>query len=260
MTDSKGENGKFYIYDEDTGKFAVRLAIPTPDTSYYLLAFPDDFDSTGLTKISLSFDNNETFVTAYLLSDNAEDRQKVVLVYALNSKGEKGYYRFDTSSLTFVRYYADRGVQNAPEPSSDAPSSATNQTVSGVTVAAESYNAVVTQYNTDMKVRFYIIIALVILTVVLFAFVIILALKLKKLYDEYDFEDDDDEDDDDDGDDDGNDGDDGYEGGEDDFADEAPQHKAIAPQPEEEMSNEVQSDEDFRVDLSSIDDDWTTEK
>ena len=129
-------------------------------------------------------------------------------------------------------------------------------------MAAESYNAVVTQYNTDMKVRFYIIIALVILTVVLFAFVIILALKLKKLYDEYDFEDDDDEDDDndDDDDDDGNDGDDGYEGGEDDFADEAPQQRHIAPQPEEEMSNEVQSDEDFRVDLSSIDDDWTTEK
>lgn len=231
MTDKEGNNGDFYIYDEDSQKFSYYTTIPVSGNTFYLLSIPDDFDDTGLVKMSLSI-NGKT-LDAYQLSDSQAEGI-VCLVYAVDAEGNKGFYRFDTGLKTFVRYYADNiAAESGEETDEEEGSSDEAQN----TVSIEKYNELATNAYNESVLKFYIIIALIVLSVILFVFVIILALKLKKIYNEYDFIDDSDTDE---------------ETDEDDAEDDAEEYIAGDEDAEEEAPYD---DEDFRVDLSGITDD-----
>ncbi|MCR5742647.1 MAG: hypothetical protein K6F92_02800 [Lachnospiraceae bacterium] len=258
LTDDKGENGDFYIYDKDTDKFGYYITIPGNSVGYYILAFPDDFDTTGMTKMTITLDaESGKAVTAYHISQEREESGTVCLVYAVDEDGNKGYYRFDTNTLSFVRYYKDKEPENVTpvepvdvptqpeetEPSSQAvntPASNSND---------EAYKALATKYNNDIRLRFIVIMILIALSVILFIFVMVLALKLKKLYSEYDFVDDeDDEEEEEEEEDDEEYEDDDEEVEEDDEEDVEEEDEEVDEEPEDEKPE----DEDFRVDLSSI--------
>jgi hypothetical protein len=187
MTDKEGNNGDFYIYDPDTEKFSYYTGIPVSGNTFYILSIPDNFDDTGLTKMSLSIDGKT--LNAYQLSDSQAEGV-VCLVYATDIEGNKGYYRFDTGLKTFVRYYADSVKEAETEPAED-----TTVENSGDTVSRQVYDDLAKQYMNESWLKIYIIIALIVLAVILFIFVIVLAMKLRKIYNEYDFIDDDDDED-----------------------------------------------------------------
>lgn len=218
MTDKEGENGEFYIYDPDTQKFSYYTGIPVSGNTYYILSMPDDFDDTGLTKMTLSVDGKT--MNAYQLSDSQADGI-VCLVYATDLEGNKGFYRFDTGLKTFVRYYADI-VKNQEEQESTSDEN-------GETVSREIYDSLADRYKSESWMKIYIIIALIVLAIILFIFVIVLAMKLRKIYNEYDFIDDDEEESDEE-----------------------------SPEEEDEDSDTAQEvsydDDEFRVDLSSMED------
>ncbi len=224
MTDREGNNGQFYIYDEDSQKFSYYTGIPATAGTFYILSIPDDFDDTGLVKMSLSINGN-TF-DAYQLSDSQADGI-VCLVYAVNEEGVKGFYRFDTELRTFVRYYADlKGAASDTDP--DANESTSSNT-SDADAIRQQYEELAEQYTSESWLKFYIIVALIVLAVILFIFVIILAMKLRKIYNEYDFIDEEEEEDTEE-----DEGDEEYDAGDD------------------EEDDGTYMDEDFRVDLSGI--------
>lgn len=250
LTDSEGANGDFYIYDADSSKFSYLITIPSNTYGYYILSFPDDMDVSKMAKMVITLDpENGRSVVGYHLSKDKEESGTVCLVYAMDEEGNKGYYRFDTANLSFVRYYEDASAEPIVETVEVIKEVEKIVNVPGETVYVDNgssadpatrtkYNDLVNKYNHDILVRFYVIIALIALAVILFAFVLILALKLKKLYSEYDFIDDEEEDDD------GTDEPDDDDEGEDDEEED-----------DEEEDDEEAEDEDFRVDLSGINDD-----
>lgn len=228
MTDKEGGNGDFYIYDADAQKFSYYTGIPVSGNTFYILSVPDDFDDTGLTRMSLSI-NDKTF-NAYQLSDS--DAEGIVcLVYAMDEDGNKGFYRFDTGLKTFVRYYADLSADKTDSDSQGTSSSG------GDTVSREEYEELAQRYMDEGWLRFYIIIALIVLSVILFVFVIILAMKLRKIYNEYDFIDDEEDDEE-----------------TEDEDDEEEDEDDELPDEEDDEEDGSYMDEDFRVDLSGITD------
>lgn len=224
MTDKEGNNGEFYIYDSDSQKFSHYTGIPVSENTFYILSVPEGFDDTGLTKMSLSI-NGKTF-NAYQLSDSQAEGI-VCLVYAMDAEGNKGFYRFDTELKTFVRYYVDRvAAETKPDAEEGSSGDASNADIK------QQYEELAERYMSESWLKFYIIIALIVLSVILFIFVIVLAMKLKKIYNEYDFIDDEEDDE---------------ESEEDDEEDD---EEIIENEDAEAEDSYI--DEDFRVDLSGI--------
>lgn len=222
MTDKEGNNGEFYIYDPDSQKFSYYTGIPVSGNTFYILSVPDDFDDTGFTKMTLSVDGKT--LSAYQLSDSQAEGI-VCLVYAMDIDGNKGYYRFDTGLKTFVRYYADSVKETEDE------SAENTSTGDGSTVSRQVYDELEKKYVNESWLKIYIIVALIVLAVILFVFVIVLAMKLRKIYNEYDFIDEDDEEED---------------------AQEDDEASYSTDEDSEEVAYE---DDDFRVDLSGMEDD-----
>ena len=101
LTDEKGENGAFYVYDNISMTYsefcfakvkAGVYAFLTPDSGVNI---PEGFTQT-FTEI-----NGKT-VAAWSFADEA--RKEYYLVYALSPSGNKGLYQYDTVEGTFQRY------------------------------------------------------------------------------------------------------------------------------------------------------------
>ena len=193
-----------------------------------------------LRQVTLRVNEDGPKINAWSLSGDVSDG--VFLVYAMAEDGSIGWYRFDTTIGTFVRYFKDAAPEVAPteEPSEPAktedPDAAAKiqKLEDDVKSLQEKNREYALDYNNvqskHSKLSLYFIIILVVLFIVLIL-AIILAWKLRSLYSRYDFSEDDGDDDDDDGGDD-NGGDDGNGGSDDTDTEtepEKPQEKIVLP-------------------------------
>ena len=108
----------------------------------------------GFSPCSVSIDGHD--VQGWVWS--ADEEPRYCVFYAMNEKGEKDFYRYDLTEKTLQRYFAD--------PASGGDSVSMEQYVA----TAEEYNSLLHDYN----VRFWIIIGLVALSVILLIVIIAL--------------------------------------------------------------------------------------
>lgn len=101
LTDEKGENGAFYVYDTVSMTFSEFCSATAPAGVYAfltpdeLLVVPDGFTQTFV-KI------NEKSVSAWSFPQS--EMAEYYLVYALSPTGTKGLYQYDTVEGTLQRY------------------------------------------------------------------------------------------------------------------------------------------------------------
>ena len=177
LTEQDNSNGNFYVYNRDT-KTAIPYAKITSssDTYTFLVYEGQDTSTQGLKETTLTVDGKE--IPAWLTDENSG----IYIVYAMNSKGVAGFYRYDLEEGTFLRYVADSAVVD-------------EDVVEGyqydLSVAESKYTELNSKYNNDMISRLIFIIGLIILAIILLFVIIVLAVKLK-------YRDDDDNNDDDD--------------------------------------------------------------
>lgn len=139
----------------DDDSEAAGVPLKTPQRVITVLNAPDDVQiPEGFTPCSVSIDGHD--VQGWVWAADSEPRYCVF--YAMNEGGEKDFYRYDLTEKTLQRYFED--------PTSGKNSVSMEQYVA----TAEEYNSLLHDYN----VRFWIIIGLIVLSVVLLIAVIVL--------------------------------------------------------------------------------------
>lgn len=122
------------------------VRLKTPERLITVFSIPDDVEiPEGYEQCTIGIDGYD--VQGWVLE--AEEDPSYCIFYGLNESGEKVYYRYDRAERTLQRYFQDFAT-------------------SGVT--QETYEAMVNEYNSlvhDYDVRFWIIIGLIVLTVIL---------------------------------------------------------------------------------------------
>ncbi len=106
----------------------------------------------GFVETTIDIDGHK--VTGWIWAD--EEEHQYCIFYAMNAAGEKNFYRYDLTEKTIQRYFETDGT--------------------GV-VTQEEYTALAEDYNSllqDYQIRFYIVIALIAVSVVLLILVIVL--------------------------------------------------------------------------------------
>lgn len=128
----------------ETSEQGVRLK--TPERLITVFSIPDDVEiPEGYVQCTIGIDGHD--VQGWVLE--AEEDPSYCIFYGLNESGEKVFYRYDRAERTLQRYFQD---------------------FAGSGVTRETYEAMVTEYNSlvhDYDVRFWIIIGLIVLTVIL---------------------------------------------------------------------------------------------
>lgn len=235
-----GSNKNFYVYNTENDTFYPYYPV-NPTGGVYVLLNTGTADVTeGLRQVTLRVNEDGPKINAWSLSGDVNDG--VFLVYAMAEDGSIGWYRFDTTIGTFVRYFKDvaEGKQPTETPTEPVKEEDPNSAAKIKNLEEElkkqkdKNNQDINDYNelqsNHSKLSIYFILILIVLFIVL-VLAIIMALKLRSLYSRYDFSDDGD-DGDDDGGDDNNGGDDGN--GDSDDTDvepeaEKPQEKIVLP-------------------------------
>jgi len=111
LTDEKGENGSFYILDND--KLYPYITLNTTST-YTILQLDDPAKlPEGYKETELKLGNQT--VQAWQLESG--EHPDFYLLYAMNDKGEKGFYLYDQAEKTMQRY-TNRTVVKEPQPMS----------------------------------------------------------------------------------------------------------------------------------------------
>ena len=177
LTDEDGTNGNFYVYSKTTNTAIPYTLVEGVADSYTFLIYDGQEDTVnGLTETTITI-NGKAVPAWYSGEENG-----MYVVYAMNSKGAAGFYRYDLEEGTFLRYVADSAVVD-------------EDVVEGyqydLSVAESKYTELNSKYNNDMISRLIFIIGLIILAIILLFVIIVLAVKLK-------YRDDDDNNDDDD--------------------------------------------------------------
>jgi len=109
LTDEKGENGSFYILDND--KLYPYITLNTTST-YTILQLDDPAKlPEGYKETELKLGNQT--VQAWQLESG--EHPDFYLLYAMNDKGKKGFYLYDQAEKTMQRY-TNRTVVKEPEP------------------------------------------------------------------------------------------------------------------------------------------------
>jgi len=109
LTDEKGENGSFYILDND--KLYPYITLNTTST-YTILQLDDPAKlPEGYKETELKLGNQT--VQAWQLESG--EHADFYLLYAMNDKGKKGFYLYDQAEKTMQRY-TNRTVVKEPEP------------------------------------------------------------------------------------------------------------------------------------------------
>lgn len=127
------------------------VRLKTPERLITVFSIPSDVEiPEGYTQCTISIDGHD--VQGWVLE--SEDDPSYCIFYGLNESGERVYYRYDRLERTLQRYFQD---------------------TAGSGVTKEAYEAMVTEYNSlvhDYDVRFWIIIGLIVLTVILLVAII----------------------------------------------------------------------------------------
>lgn len=94
------EKGRFFRYDEDTDKFAPYVQITVSDSTYivfltedYEVELPEEYIPTTMTADGFDF---------IVWQDTELDGYYII--YAINSNGEKGLYRYDVKDQSYQRF------------------------------------------------------------------------------------------------------------------------------------------------------------
>ncbi len=177
LTEQDNSNGNFYVYNRDT-KTAIPYAKITSssDTYTFLVYEGQDTSTQGLKETTLTVDGKE--IPAWLTGENSG----IYIVYAMNSKGVAGFYRYDIEEGTVLRYIPDGSVGNAEDMDGYAYD---------LSVEQSKYTELNNKYNHDMMFRFIFIVGLIVLSIILIFVIIVLVVKLKYRDDEKDEDEDD---------------------------------------------------------------------
>ncbi len=109
LTDEKGENGSFYILDNDNLYPYITL---NTTSSYTILQLNDPAKlPEGYKETKLKMGNQT--VQAWLLESG--EHPDFYLLYVMNDKGERGFYLYDQAEKTMQRY-TNRTVVKEREP------------------------------------------------------------------------------------------------------------------------------------------------
>ena len=179
LTEQDNSNGNFYVYNRDT-KTAIPYAKITSssDTYTFLVYEGQDTSTQGLKETTLTVDGKE--IPAWLTDENSG----IYIVYAMNSKGVAGFYRYDIEEGTVLRYIPDGSVGNAEDMDGYAYD---------LSVEQSKYTELNNKYNHDMMFRFIFIVGLIVLSIILIFVIIVLVVKLKYRDDEKDEDEDEDD-------------------------------------------------------------------
>lgn len=156
----EGGNGGFYIYDENSDSFTEFVEVQAAARTIIIVPLDEDVKvPAGFVENSISIDGYK--VSGWTWEGDAE--QRYCIFYGMNWKGEKNFYRYDleTSEKTLQRYFEDPAISAV--------------STGDYVEVAEKYNALCRDY----KIQFAALIALIIISVVLFVLVIILYKKHK---------------------------------------------------------------------------------
>jgi len=171
MIDESNSNGGFYVYNEADQSVYPYITLTNAQGTYLLLSadstvtIPEGYTATTVALAGSDSESVQTNVTAWVCNADAE----FFLVYALNDKGETGFYQYDTVERTLQRYHAGGSKGTQGEEAEDM-----NELKEAlVENKQESQKAA--------KIHFMIIIVLVILAIVLLFVIIGLVLKLRNM-------------------------------------------------------------------------------
>ena len=104
LTDSNGENGDFYIYDEESKNLYEYIEVEARGGRHIIISYdeslsiPDNF-------IPVNFKINEDEISAWQLE--GIDSDEYYIVYAMDGYGNKDFYNYDTVGQTFQRFSFD---------------------------------------------------------------------------------------------------------------------------------------------------------
>ena len=155
-------SGSFYIYDEAEKEFSLYVKINMSSKSITVLPLPDGVSvPEGFVENTITINNSKT-VKGWVLSGEGE--KEYCLIYAMNSEGEKNFYRYDVKEKTIQRYFA-------------------NPTGSQSSAVSDQSSAELSKLKKADKIKTYIIIALIIVIIAMLIYIISrLLLKGRKTY------------------------------------------------------------------------------
>lgn len=155
-------SGSFYIYDEAKKEFSLYVKINMSSKSITVLPLPDGVSvPEGFVENAITINNSKT-VKGWVLSGEGE--KEYCLIYAMNSEGEKNFYRYDVKEKTIQRYFA-------------------NPTGSQSSAVSDQSSAELNKLKKADKIKTYIIIALIVVIIAMLIYIISkLLLKGRKTY------------------------------------------------------------------------------
>lgn len=158
LTDDNG-NGNWYIIDLATGNIKPMIQAQSSYNTYIIRELPKGKEiPDGFSEIAYKLDNQE--ITAY----RKNEKDTVILLYAMNTAGSEGWYLYDTIDGTFIRY--DGFTETAP---------VTEKTETG-------FKGFVSRY------KFTIMLITTIVFFLITLIVVILAITMRKMLKEYEQE------------------------------------------------------------------------
>ena len=145
-------SGSFYIYDELKKEFSLYVKINMSSKSITVLPLPDGVSvPAGFVENTITINNSKT-VKGWVQSGEGE--KEYCLVYAMNSEGEKNFYRYDVKEKTIQRYF---------ENPSDAQNAAASQ---------QGSNEEISKLKQTDQIKTYVIVALIIIIIAMLIYII----------------------------------------------------------------------------------------
>lgn len=177
LTDSSGENGEFYIYDEESNNLYKYIEVEGKGGRHIILPYNESF-SISDNFIPVTFEISGDEISGWQLE--GIDSDEYYIVYAMNGYGNKDFYNYDTVDQTFQRLSIDimetlaSGISEA-----DADSILEKEALLN-----EEMNGLKEEHNEEISFRHKVIIALVILSAVLLIVLINVLVRNKYLKDD----------------------------------------------------------------------------
>ena len=145
-------SGSFYIYNELKKEFSLYVKINMSSKSITVLPLPDGVSvPAGFVENTITINNSKT-VKGWVQSGEGE--KEYCLVYAMNSEGEKNFYRYDVKEKTIQRYF---------ENPSDAQNAAASQ---------QGSNEEISKLKQTDQIKTYVIVALIIIIIAMLIYII----------------------------------------------------------------------------------------
>lgn len=116
LTNESGD-GDFYLYFEEDGSFAPYVIVRMAEKSIVVLpadSRPEDIKIPEGFK-PCTIDVGTHSVHGWIWDTNDNSTPEYCVVYAMNSDGERGLYRYDQKEMTLQRYFQDPDAESAKE-------------------------------------------------------------------------------------------------------------------------------------------------